>query len=332
MNAPSSDNNEVSSEARRALDRACLIHLPDPNVSLVDLGYRIRDRQGYKIEREICVRVHLRRKLFGDAFNAYAARHPERVPRADRIGFAVDVPEAPYRTQLGHPWSWDPTAIPGPRGTTFSPMLGGIGVSSVWGLGSGTLGGKVIDRTTKTPMMLSNWHVLAGWYARPGAAIYQPTQWGTLTFERAVAQLTRHALDQFMDAAVAELTGTRPLVNDQLELAPVTGVTAPRLDMPVTKSGYGSAVTTGIITGIEGRRVEYYQDIPQVIRHIVHVAPSPAQGEVSRKGDSGSWWIEAGTQRAVALHFAGSNFPEYGLGIAMPQVLDALGVYIATEV
>ena len=51
----------------------------------------------------------------------------------------------------------------------------------------------------------------------------------------------------------------------------------------------------------------------------------------AQAGDSGSWWLEGATHRAVGLHFAGSNDPEYGLAIAMPQVLEALNIDIATE-
>ena len=162
--------------------------------------------------------------------------------------------------------------------------------------------------------------------------IYQPGQWHGGRSEHTVARLTRHAMDQYIDAAVAELTGSRRLINHHLDLGPVTGVSAPDLGMRVIKSGCGSKVTVGIITGIEGRKAMYYDGIRQVIRHTVHIAQTPEGGEVSKQGDSGSWWLEEGTNRAVALHFAGSDFPEYGVAIAMPQVLDALSVDIFTGV
>jgi len=315
----------IPQAAQRALDRAVLLHLFDPNVSLIDLGFRIRDREGYKIEEELRVRVHLRRKVYGKAFDVFAARYPERVIRPERIGFPVDVPQADYRVQWWPWWSGYPTAPSRVRNRVSNPMRGGLSISNA--LKSGTLGGKVIDRETGADMILSNWHVLVGsWYIRPGAAIYQLGQWPGDRSGRMVARLTRHAMDQFIDAAVAELTGTRPLINDQLGLGPVTGVGAPEAGMRVTKSGRGSGVTTGIITGIGGRRVEYYDGIPRVIRHTLHIAQAPEGGEVSRKGDSGSWWLEEETHRAIGLHFVGSNVPEYAVAIAMPQVLDALNV------
>jgi hypothetical protein len=327
-------NTNIPQTAQRALNRAILLHLLDPNVSLIDLGLRIRDTRDQRIEDELCVRVHVRQKLYAEAFDAFAARYPERVVDPQRIGFAVDVPEGDYKAQW---WSWQPSyaAIPSPhpRSGVSNPMQAGISISNALKFGYGTLGGKVIDRETGAAMILSNWHVLVGsWYAQPGVAIYQPGQWHGGHSEHTVARLTRHAMDQYIDAAVAELTGSRPLTNHHLDLGPVTGVRVPELGMRVTKSGCGSEVTAGIVTGIEGRIAQYYDGVQQVIRHTVHIAQTPEGGEVSRKGDSGSWWLEEDTHKAVALHFVGSDFPEYAVAIAMPQVLAALNVDIFTGV
>jgi endonuclease G len=133
-----------------------------------------------------------------------------------------------------------------------------------------------------------------------------------------------------IDAAVAELTGARPIINDQLDLGLVSGVTAPTLDMRVIKSGRTSEVTHGIITGVEGVRTIPYGGFDRIVRHVVHIAQAPEGGQVSAGGDSGSWWLEEGTNKVVGLHFAGDNFPAYGLAIAIPQVLDALNVDVVT--
>lgn len=61
----------------------------------------------------------------------------------------------------------------------------------------------------------------------------------------------------------------------------------------------------------------------------MHIAQLPGGFDVSGPGDSGSSWIDPGTNQAVGLHFAGSNVPEYGLALSMPQVLDALQVDLA---
>ncbi len=326
-------NINIPQEAYRALNRAVLLHLFDPNVSLIDLGLRVRDTQDQKLEDELCVRVHVRQKLYAEAFDAFAARYPDRVIKARRIGYPVDVPQGDYRVQGWPWWARYSTAPTSPRSRVFNPMRGGISISNALKYGYGTLGGKVVDRQTGAEMILSNWHVLVGsWYTWPGVAIYQPGRGDGGHSGHTVAHLTRHAMDQFIDAAVAELSGDRLLVNDQLDIGPVTGVSGPLPGMRVTKSGRRTGVTTGIITGIEGRQTMFYSGVERVIRHVVHIAQAPEGGSVSDKGDSGSWWLEQETRQAIGLHFAGSNVPEYGLAIAMPQVLDALNVDIVSTI
>lgn len=328
-----SPNIVIPEEAEKALNRAVLLHLFDPNVSLIDFGWRVRDTQNQRLEDEFCVRVHVRRKLYAEAFDAFATRYPERVIEPARIGYPVDVPQGDYRVQWWPWWSGYSTGSVNSRSRLFTPMRGGISISNALKYGYGTLGGKVVDRQTGAEMILSNWHVLVGsWYAWPGVAIYQPGQGDGGHSGHTVAHLTRQAMDQFIDAAVAELTGVRSLVNDQLDIGPVAGVSAPLPGMRVTKSGRRTGVTTGIISGIEGRQIMSYNGIQRVIRHVVHIAQASEGGQVSDKGDSGSWWLEQETRYAIGLHFAGSNAPEYGLAIAMPQVLDALNVDIVSGI
>lgn len=305
-----------------------MLYLFDPNVSLIDIGFRIRDRQNRKIEDELCIRVHVRRKLRGAALEEFAERSPERLIDPEKIGFAVDVPQATYKLRQWLPGSR--TTASTSRSQMFNPMQGGISISNAIKYGYGTLGCKVIDRQTKAEMILSNWHVLAGsWYAWPGLAIYQPGQGDGGTSAQTVAHLTRDAMDQFIDAAVAKLDGTRPLDNTQFELGAVTGVASPQLGMRIQKSGRRTGITTGIVTGIEGRQAMYYDGIQRVIRNVMHIAQTEDGQEVSAAGDSGSCWVEEDTRRAVGLHFAGSDEPEYGLAISMSQVLDALNVDLA---
>ena len=324
-------NGTITEEAHTALNRAVALHLRDPNVSLIDLGMRIRDSHGHKLEEELCVRVHVRRKLRAETFRAFAAHHPERVVDAKRIGFPVDVPVGDYRVQWWPWWSWHRPAPSNSRARVFNPMRGGISISNALQFGYGTLGGKVVDRDTGAEMILSNWHVLVdSWSIQSGLPIFQPGQGDRGRPAHTVARLSRHAMDQFIDAAVAELTGDRPLVNEQLGLGPVTGVRPPMPGVRITKSGRRTGVTAGLITGIEGRQMMTYAGVRRMIRHVVHIAQGPERTPVSAPGDSGAWWLEQDTRRAIGLHFAGSDVPEYGLAVAMPPVLDSLNVDIAT--
>jgi hypothetical protein len=49
--------SEIPKDIQEAADRASLIYLRDPNVSLIDIGWRICDSEGYVVKPELCVRV-----------------------------------------------------------------------------------------------------------------------------------------------------------------------------------------------------------------------------------------------------------------------------------
>ena len=69
-----------------------------------------------------------------------------------------------------------------------------------------------------------------------------------------------------------------------------------------------------------------------MIRGVVHIASPVGQDQlISNGGDSGSWWLDQDSRKAVALHFAGdaTSMRKYALAINMPLVLDALGVDVA---
>jgi hypothetical protein len=135
-------------------------------------------------------------------------------------------------------------------------------------------------------------------------------------------------MDQGIDAAVATLNDSRPWCNDQFDIGPIAGVASPTLDMQVVKSGRGSEITEGVVDGIEGEYPMEYGRYRRKIKHVYRIVPLRERAEVSRGGDSGAWWLEKETKKAVALHFAGYNQPETALGMAMPHVLSALNVYV----
>ncbi len=310
--------------ACRALDRAVALHLDDPNVTHIDLGYRTYSSENHKLAPELAVRVHLRQKLDGEAFKIFSIRNPERVIDADRIGFAVDIPQATYRLHL-----WTPGLSLSTRAQFHPELRGGISISNAMSYGYGTLGGRVIDLQSGEPMILSNWHVLGGsWFAKPGMLICQPGLGDGGCMNQAIAEYTRNAMNVNLDAAVARLNTRRPLFNEQMEIGLVPGMAVPGLGMRVINSGRRTGVTTGVITGVQGYSYQRYAGFSRIIRDIVHIAPDEPGKEISAPGDSGSWWLERATMSAVALHFAGSNDPEFGMALSMPKVLEALNVGI----
>jgi endonuclease G len=313
------DQNELL-KAIRARDRAAAVLLFDSNVSLIDIGLKI---EGERLTEIPCVRVHRPYKPLGLEYEEYKTRNPTL--EKDQIGYELDIIQASYRLH----WYWYPPQQQLARAQVYNPLQGGISISNEWSWGYGTVGGLVRDRETGQDMILSNWHVLAGWaYIPEGLRILQPGQGDGGRIRHVVARLSRHAMNDGIDAAVATLTGARPMINHQLGLGPVTGVTMPTTDMLVTKSGRTSEITEGIITGIEGLKAIPYGGFSRIVKHIIHIAQAPEGGNVSAPGDSGSWWLEKGTNKAVGLHFAGADLPEYALAISMPYVLDALNIDI----
>lgn len=309
--------------ALQARNRAIGYHLFDPNVSFIDVGLKIKESEKRLIDK-LTVRVHLRLKPRGSAFEAFAMTYPDRIVDAGKIGFPVDIIEGDYRLQ-----QWP--ALP-PRGRVFDPLCGGISISNEWSFGYGTLGGIVIDRDTGKRMILSNNHVLAvSPYVQPGLRTFQPGYGDGGRFQHTVARFTRDGMNVDIDAAVAELTDDRAVNNDQFELEGVTGLGDPRPEMRVIKSGRGSRVTKGIITsnGFGGVAKITYGGFTRLIHHVFHIFKVPDSHQVSTGGDSGSWWLEEGTNKVVGLHFAGNSIyepKEYGLAIKMANVLNALNV------
>jgi hypothetical protein len=315
---------------RAAVNKAVSLWLHDPNVMFVDFGWRKRDNM--RVEDEPCIRIHVKNKLpEGPALEMATQRGITRgiIPK-EIDGFSVDVPQHVYR--LHHGWWWGgglpPVLNPGARKGVVDPMQGGISVSDNKRNIAGTLGGLVADRETGDPMILSNFHVLAGvWSVQPGWPTYQPGQGDGGTEANTVARFERHAMESSLDAAVAKLTGDRPLVNKQFGLDPavVNGVAWAQLGMEVVKSGRTSGVTRGRVIGVEGSLKMTYDGVSRVIRNVMEIEPREGR-TVSEPGDSGSFWLDEETMCAVGLHFAGGDYPERALAMDMQPVLDALKI------
>ena len=149
------------------------------------------------------------------------------------------------------------------------------------------------------------------------------------SFQDVVAYYERDAMSEQLDAAVARVSGNRSILNTQLNIGPVAGSGAPQLGQLLTKVGRGSGTTSGMITGVDGHSIMRYDGISRIIKNIVHI--SQTEGEVSCSGDSGSFWLEQQSKRVLALHFAGSNNPEYALAIDMPAIESALNIKVASS-
>jgi endonuclease G len=314
-------DDELTAAVRLALRVAVRDHLlVDDNVTAVDFG--LRERGGEIVEDEQAIRVHVRHKLPLDQVEI-------PVERGIR-GLRTDVLEGTYRPEL---W-WPPVGVwprADPRRSRADPLRGGISVSTARHNAAGTLGARVRDRTTGAEMILSNWHVLAAdWTGRPGQGILQPGRLDGGLPGDAVAALSRDVMGNHLDAAVAAVTGSRRLVNDQLGLGPIAGVGTAVLGLRVVKSGRTTGITYGRVTGVGGVAQIAYSGVQRTVRHVVTIDPYPG-GEVSQPGDSGSTWLGDEDRRAVGLHFAGGNTPERALAIDFATVLEALDVELEVD-
>jgi endonuclease G len=310
--------------ARLALREAVRHHFSDRNVTLIEFGFK--EQEGRLLEDELAVRFHVRKKLYGHALEmAVDAGQTQPIP--EKIGmFQTDVSEGTF---YPHRWGWGTSLDP--RAVQTEPMRGGISISDEYHYAYGTLGGLVRDRVSGAELILSNWHVLAvDWWARPGQRIYQPGRLDGGSHTQTVATLTRDSMAQNLDAAVATLTGGRRLINEQLGLGPIRGVTQPKLGLEVIKSGRRTGITRGRVVAVEGVAKIRYGYLDRLIRQVVRIEPLWTGGEVSGPGDSGAIWLEKATMQAIGLHFAGSNMPEEALALDMLSVLNALKVELVT--
>ncbi len=131
-----------------------------------------------------------------------------------------------------------------------------------------------------------------------------------------------------LDAAVAEVTGSRQLINEQLDLGPVAGAEWAQIGTEVVKSGRRTGVTYGVVTAIEGTAKLPYAGVYRIIQNVLTIEPRSQGEQVSDSGDSGSLWLRESTMTVVGLHFAGGNDPERALAMDIQPVLDALNVNI----
>ncbi len=313
---PRSPSKKQVTEAIEALDTVRRSWLRRPGVTAVDVGFKI---SGSKMTDDLAVRVHVARKLPSSELSKSEVFNETGQKDSKVGGFPVDVIEAQYGpsdSAVQEPQAlddMDEEAIAAlERTSTYDPLIGGISCGNPR-VTAGTLGVIVYDRVRCKPMILSNWHVLAGASAAAvGEDIIQPGRVDGGT--EVVASLTRMKLDSRMDAAVATLNNARSSSRDILGLGTISGIDTPALGMNVVKSGRTTGITRGVIDGISLSVSINYGD-PGVVAfsnqiRIVPRPPWPAVDyEVSMGGDSGSVWLRESNNRAIGLHFAGETDP-----------------------
>ena len=187
-------------------ERQPAVGLYDPNVMFIDFGWRTRG--GVLLDEDHLASGSTSSKSSSEP-NASSGDRREDITLGsiqDEIaGFKVDRPRGRLETVSDRVGLGQRVArCLNPRTGRADPMQGGISVSDAYRTDRGTLGGLVKDRENGDPMILSNFHVLAGtWYARPGWPICQPGRGDGGSRADTVATLSRHAMASNLDAAVA---------------------------------------------------------------------------------------------------------------------------------
>lgn len=319
-----------------------------PGVTAVDVGFKIT---GGVLTEDVALRVHVERKIPAAELPASQRLNVSGTPAKRVGGYPIDVIEATYGVLRNQTISVESTASGRlaldddatrvDRRAVLRPLLGGISCGNPR-ISSGTIGAIVFHRETGKPMILSNWHVLAG---HPNAVLGEPivqpgpTDGGGAGDE--VARLSAMVLDSRMDAAVAEIDEGIANERELLGLGTITGTETARLGAMVAKSGRTTSLTRGIVDGVSlSTTISYHPDVVQSFLNQIRIvprAPWPAvDAEISSGGDSGSVWINEATNRAIGLHFAGENDhavrAEHAVASPIDPIMDQFGISFAPVV
>ncbi|MFC7614777.1 DNA/RNA non-specific endonuclease [Actinokineospora soli] len=306
-------------------------YLRDPNVTSIGVGHKVR---GGKRTKEVCVQFTVGTKAAPEALADLATTPlPESIEVAGVV-VPTDVLERVFKPAFRVVQA----EAPDPRKTRIDPVRPGVSVGHPK-ITCGTIGAVVHDRETGAQYLLSNWHVLHGPDGALGDTIVQPgTHDDNRTDVNALGTLVRSHLGVAGDCAVVAVTGraVEPSVLD-LDVVP-TELGDPELGDKVVKSGRTTGVTHGIVRRVDVlARLDYGGAIGSREIGGLEIGPDPdkrpADGEISRGGDSGAAWLVKANGRPTGvlagLHFAGEGGgdpDEHALACLPKSVFDKLGI------
>ena len=213
------------------------------------------------------------------------------------------------------------------RTSLVRPAPPGVSISHYQG-SAGTFGAVVYDKKDKSPLILSNNHVLANTslvgkeQAKENDPIVQPGNFDGKN--EIIAKLARfiplnlYPGSNVVDCAVAKPLNNKAITPEILEIGQVKGITDPYIGQKIKKSGRTTGLTVGKIRAVEATiKVQYGEGMTlKFDRQIVATA-------MSAPGDSGSLVLDE-NNKAVGLLFAGSDLST--IINPIEPVLDSLGV------
>jgi hypothetical protein len=262
-----------------------------PNVTGVGVGYK---KKGGKKTDEISLRVYVRKKVPLEKLDQDSV-----IPK-EIDGVQIDVIEGDFHIH----------GIPiASFQAHHDPLKGGISIINLdvfptSSPAAGTLGGTAFDNVTRDDMIVSCWHVLCWGSGQVGDSISQPGSIDGGDQTDVVGTLYRSRLSSRVDAAIAQLNGSRYLDQEILGFGRYRGTGNPSIGLSVKKGGRTTGNTFGEIVDVSADvNVAGY---PGGTRSFVDqiIVESITSDPFSAPGDSGSLVLNDQNQ-VIALLFAG---------------------------
>ncbi|MDQ1051817.1 DNA/RNA non-specific endonuclease [Streptomyces sp. V4I2] len=309
--------------------------LEDPNVTSVGIGRKVT---GGRRGKQVVLQFTVASKAEPEALEALGTTPIPGTITVDGIEVPTDVIERSYKPDFRSVAEVESPARKR-RLDTIEPGVS-VGLASSEPPGAGTIGCIVFDQSDGTPYVLSNWHVLHGPDGALGDAVAQPGPHDDNRVRRnRLGVLRRSHLGLGGDCAVATIEDRafRQEIFD-LGVAP-SKLGEPELDDKVVKSGRTTSVTHGIVRRIDTvAKINYggHIGVKTIGCFEIGLDPAhlPADGEISKPGDSGATWMfkqgngRPGTVMA-GLHFAGegkSDPDEHALACLSTSVFEKLEI------
>jgi endonuclease G len=323
------DDEELLSSLRQFIRTQGADYLEDPNITSIGVGHKITDG---KPTGEISLQFTVDEKV-AEPETLGTEPIPETIV-VDGVAVPTDVIERSYRPAFRVVAEADPPESK----VRVDPIVPGVSVGHVR-VSAGTIGCIVYDRQDGTPLVLSNWHVLHGPAGALGDLVVQPGPHDDNRLDgNRLGRLKRSHLGVAGDCAVATIEDRRfEAVIPGLGVVPEQ-LGEPELDDTVVKNGRTTGVTHGVV-----RRVDVIAKISYGSAGVHAIggfeigpdpANPPADGEISRGGDSGAAWMfktANGKPSTVlaGLHFAGeagNDADEHALACLPQSVFEKLEI------
>ena len=310
-----------------AMPRAMAAISPNPLQNVVGVGIGERISEG-KPTGTLAVKLFVRMKYPLSEISSNLAL-PKEIN-----GIPTDIEEAGAFRRFQTAAARKAAGMPNPR-TKMRPAHPGCSIGyqdpANQYVMAGTFGAVVKD--SSGTYILSNNHVLADENRLPaGAPIFQPglLDGGNVATDQ-VAALTRFIMldpsnANSVDCAIAKVTQNSIVSTAILHIGAPKGSADATLDMNVHKFGRTTGYTVGRVSSIDTDVTVGYETGDYTFSSQIIVVGSSGQS-FSDAGDSGSLILQRGTNKAVALLFAGSK--THTIANHIGDVLAALKVKLA---